>query len=95
MQHWCRDNDHGRLWHAGPTFGSGVSSSPCMIEGQYGASNEKAVGNFEICVAVGEKVQHWWRANSSDGLWRKSATFGQNVKAVVALVEGSLALILR
>jgi hypothetical protein len=89
MQHWWRDNDHGMTWHAGVKFGSGINSPPCMIEGQFSATDEKSVGNFELCVGVGEKVQHWWRANSSDMLWRKSATFGNNVKAVVALVQGS------
>jgi hypothetical protein len=89
MQHWWRDNDHGMTWNAGPTFGSGVSSPPCMVEGQFGASDEKKVGNFELCVAVGGKVQHWWRANYSDMLWRKSDTFGHDVQAVAALVEGS------
>jgi hypothetical protein len=89
MQHWWRDNDHGMIWHAGPTFGSGIASPPCMIEGQFGASGEKTIGNFELCVAVGGKVQHWWRANYSDMLWRQSATFGHDVKAVVALIEGS------
>ncbi len=89
MQHWWRDNDHGMVWHSTATFGAGVYSPPCMIEGQYGAANEKSVGNFELCVAVGGHVQHWWRANGSDGLWRNSATFGHDVQAVVALVEGS------
>ena len=89
MQHWWRDNDHGMVWHAGPSFGSGVKSPPCMIEGQYGEPDEMAVGNFELCVAVGGKVQHWWRANDSEMQWRKSVTFGHDVKAVVALVEGS------
>ncbi len=88
MQHWWRDNDHGMVWNAGPQFGSGVMSPPCMIEGSYGAANEKSPGNFELCVAVGEAVQHWWRSQT-DMLWRQSATFGQNVRAVVSLVEGS------
>ena len=60
-----------------------------MIEGEFNAANEKAVGNFELCVAAGGQVQHWWRANSGDGLWRKSATFGHDIRAVAALVEGS------
>jgi hypothetical protein len=89
MQHWWRDNDHGMVWNHGPMFGSGVNSSPCMIEGSYGAYNESAVGNFELCVAVDGKVEHWWRANYSDMLWRKSATFGHDVKEVISLVEGS------
>jgi C1A family cysteine protease len=89
MQHWWRDNDHGMTWHAGPTFGSGCSSGPCMIEGQFGASNENDVGNFELCVAAGGRVQHWWRNNHGDDLWRQSATFGHDVQAVAALVEGS------
>lgn len=89
MQHWWRDNDHGMVWNAGPVFGTGATGSPCMIEGQFGASDEKKVGNFELCVAAAGKVQHWWRANGSDMLWRQSATFGHDVGFVVALVEGS------
>lgn len=89
MQHYWRDNDHGAVWHAGACFGNNISSPPCMIEGEYAAADEKSVGNFELCVAVGGKVQHWWRANHSDGLWRNSATFAHDVQAVVSLVEGS------
>lgn len=89
MQHWWRDNDQGMVWKVGASFGNGIKSPPCMIEGQYGAANEKSVGNFELCVAAGGKVQHWWRANYSDRLWRNSATFGNDVFSVVSLVEGS------
>lgn len=89
MQHFWRDNDHGMTWNAGPVFGSGCSSGPCMIEGQFGASSELDVGNFELCVAAGGQVQHWWRNNHGDGLWRQSATFGHDVQAVASLVEGS------
>ena len=89
MQHWWRDDDHGGAWKAGPTFGAGCSSGPCMIEGQYGAGDENAVGNFELCVAAGGKIQHWWRNNHGDGQWHQSATFGHNVQAVVSLIEGS------
>jgi len=88
MQHFWRDNDKG-TWNTGVTFGTGVASPPCMIEGQYGAANENAVGNFELCVAVGGKIQHWWRNNNGDGAWRNSATFGHDVRAVTSLVEGS------
>jgi hypothetical protein len=89
MQHWWRDNDHGLVWNEGPRFGSGVESPPCMIEGQFGAGDENAVGNFELCVAVGGQVQHWWRNNQADMSWNQSATFGHDVRAVAALVEGS------
>jgi hypothetical protein len=90
MQHWWRDNDHGMSWHSTVAFGCGINSSPCMIEGEFGAGNEKKVGNFELCVANNcGNVEHWWRANSSDSLWRKSATFGHDVAEVVSLVEGS------
>lgn len=89
MQHWWRDNDHGLVWNAAATFGSGVASPPCMIESSYGAPDEKRPGNFELCVAVGGQVQHWWRNNAGDGQWRQSATFGHNVLAVAGLVQGS------
>ena len=91
MQHWWRDNDHGMVWQAGPRFGSGISGPPCLIEGQFGAGDEAAVGNFELCVAAaGGQVQHWWRDNAGGSLtWRLGATFGHDVLAVVSLVEGS------
>jgi hypothetical protein len=90
MQHWWRDNDHGMVWISTASFGTGLQSPPCMIEGQFGAQDEHAVGNFELCVAnTNGNVEHWWRANGSDALWRNSATFGHDVKSVVALLEGS------
>lgn len=91
MQHWWRDDDHGNVWNAGPVFGSNISSPPCMIQGQYGMSNESATGNFELCAATtAGTVQHWWRDNSSSSEpWQMSATFGHNVVFVVALIEGS------
>jgi hypothetical protein len=89
MQHFWRDDDHGGVWHAGAMFGGGISSSPCMIEGQFGATNENAIANFELCVAAGGQVQHWWRNNGAGMQWLHSATFGHNVATVVALLEGS------
>jgi hypothetical protein len=89
MQHWWRDDDHGNVWNAGVTFGAGVDSPPYMIEGQYGAWDENHVGNFELCVAVGGRIQHWWRDNQGAMKWTQSATFGQNIRTVTALLEGS------
>jgi hypothetical protein len=62
-----------------------------MIQGQYGMRDETGPhGNFELCVAVGGQVQHWWRWNANgDMQWRHSATFGHNVLAVAGLCEGS------
>jgi Papain family cysteine protease len=89
MQHWWRDDDSGNIWKPGLVFGSGISSPPCMIEGQYGASDENHTGNFELCVASGGQIQHWWRDNQGDQQWRQSAIFGSNIRAVTALIEGS------
>ena len=89
MQHWQRENDQSNNWVATAKFGSGVSSPPCMIEGTYACPNERSVGNFELCVAVGGKVQHWWRDNSGDRSWRNSKTFGHDVKSVISLLQGS------
>jgi len=90
MKHYWRDDDHGFVWKDGPTFGNNIGSPPCMIEGQYGSSNEDRVGNFELCVASGGEIQHWWRNNQSNSLeWVKSATFGHNIGAVAGLLEGS------
>lgn len=86
MQHWWRDSN--LVWHPTVTFGSNVSSPPCMIEGQSGASNETISGNFELCVQVGGQVQHWFRDHQS-GNWYYTAAFAGNVKAVAAIVESS------
>jgi len=93
MQHFWR-NEADFSWHNGPTFGQGVSSPPVMIQGQYGMINEAGPhGNFELCVAVGGQVQHWWRDNASgSGSWHHSATFGSDVQAVAGLTESSWGL---
>ena len=89
MQHWWKDVNGDGQWHNGPTFGVGVSSPPCMIEGQYGATDELTVGNFELCVAVGGQAEHWWRDNHGSAGWQRSAVFGHDVRAVASLIEGS------
>lgn len=89
MQHFWR-NEPTFTWNVGATFGSGVATSPVMIQGQYGMRDERGPhGNFELCVAVGGRVQHWWRNNSGDGAWRHSATFGHDVASVTGLCESS------
>lgn len=67
MQLWWRDNANGAaIWKAGEVFGSHVGDTPaCMIQGEFGAIDELTPGNFELCVAVGGKVEHWWRDNSA------------------------------
>ena len=90
LQHfWRTESDF--TWHAGTSFGSGVTSAPVMIQGQYGMRDESGPhGNFELCVARGGQVQHWWRDNAGGSmLWRHSATFGHDVDEVLGLVEGS------
>lgn len=89
MQHYWRDNDNGMVWRDGAVFGAGVTSPPCMIEGQFGCGDERAIGNFELCVAVGGVVQHWWRDNQGGTGWHMSASFGSGIQAVTGLVEGS------
>jgi hypothetical protein len=76
-------------WQLINVFGSGFTSAPCMIEGQFGAGSEVDVGNFELCVVASGQIQHWFRDNHTLGSWMRSAVFGQNARRVVALVEGS------
>ncbi len=90
MQHYWRNDGGNMAWTGTTPFGAGVQSPPCMIQGQYGMGNENQNGNFELCVAMPDgTVQHWWRDNAGSLVWSHSATFGANVKAVIALVEGS------
>jgi hypothetical protein len=58
-----------------------------MIEDGSAPRAKLDVGNFELCRCRGAN-QHWWR-NSLATLWRQSATFGHDIQAVAALVEGS------
>lgn len=97
MQHWRRDNDRGAVWAPLKSFGGEVGETPvCMIEAQFGARNELAVGNFELCVAVGGQIQHWWHDNTElsllfgdGGPWRRAATFGRDIRHVWGLLQGS------
>jgi hypothetical protein len=88
MQFLWRDDAHGFVWHEAEQFGAGITTGPVMIQGQYGAGDENTPGNFELCVAHGGQVQHWWKTPTSN-VWANSATFGHDVQAVVGLVEGS------
>ena len=68
MQLWWRDDDKGTAWKPGEVFGKHIGSTPvCMIQGQFGAVDELTPGNFELCVAVGGRVEHWFRDNSALG----------------------------
>ncbi len=89
MQHWRRQV--GGTWSLLGTFGQNASSAPCMIEGTYSAGNEMGVGNFELCVTVGNQIEHWWRYNTSPGPWTRSAVFGANVRRVVGLIQSTYA----
>jgi hypothetical protein len=86
LQHWAL---RGGTWQRLAIFGGGVTSGPCLIEGTYGAGNDVGIGNFELCVAVGGAVEHWWRHNATTGLWTRSATFGSDARRVIALLESS------
>ena len=70
------------------TFGGGLTSAPCMIEGAFGARDELDVGNFELCVVSGGQIEHWWR-NNHGGPWQRSTSFGADARRVVGMVQGS------
>jgi hypothetical protein len=97
LHYVCAQTDgtlhHYRLTAAGwgqvTAFGSGVASAPCVIEGTYGTRDETGVGNFELCVAVGGTVEHWWRHNASLGAWTRSAVFGSGVRRVIGLLQST------
>lgn len=90
LQHFWR-NAADLSWNPGATLGRAITSPPVMIQGQYGMASEVGRhGNFELCVAAGGQVQHWWRDNASGSMpWRQSATFGHDVRAVAGLTESS------
>ena len=76
-------------WVAEEKFGSGVKSSPVMIRSQFGTVNEASPGNYELCVAVGGQIQHWWTPGDAVANWQKDQIFGSNVLEVLGLIEGS------
>jgi hypothetical protein len=89
----------------GEICGSGVAASlSCIIQVNYGTANALQPGNFDLCIAHNGQIQHWWRNNdnldtrppavghvtpAATSLWSQSATFGNNIKHVWALIESS------
>ena len=48
-----------------------------MVESQFFAETEDDPGDFELCVAVGGKVQHWWRDNrTANAPWQLASASG-------------------
>lgn len=90
LQHWWRNDDEQFTWSVRHTFSEdGYDSGPCMIESQFGAGNEMATGNYEMCVVRGDQIEHWWRWNGGDQQWRHSSTFGGDAAHVVGMAQGS------
>ncbi|MBA2446786.1 MAG: peptidase C1A [Chloroflexi bacterium] len=93
MEHFSRAPGPGASWQSEGTFGEGgAHGPPCMIEGQFNCPNEWSLGDFELCVAVGDQFQHWrWSDPPGPGArsWNREHTYGSNVKEVVALIESS------
>ena len=88
MQHFRRDPVAG-AWSQIASFGSGIGSAPAMIQSSFGMADEGGIGNFELCVAAGGQIQHWWRPNNPPGTWGRSAVFGSSASRVVALIQSS------
>jgi hypothetical protein len=104
MQRWWRDDPNTMNWAPCETFGDDVDTPPVMIRSQFGATNETIPGHYELCVAVGGRIEHWWTpGNPEPSLqsyhgttadWKRSATFGtnvpgQHVKQVLGLMQSS------
>jgi hypothetical protein len=94
MQRYFRNDHAGLGWSAQEKFGANVHSAPVMVQGEFGASNEAVQGNYELCVAAGGQIQHWWKSNQPAGNWSMSAQFGTNVAGasvtqVLGLIESS------
>ena len=63
-----------------------------MIEGNYGAESEYAVGNFELCVAADGYLQHWYRAKNG-GQWHGRYVFGDgHGTSVMGLIQSGFGL---
>ena len=88
LHHYRRDASG---WTHLTSFGGGADSAPCLIEGTYGEHDEIGVGNFELCVAAGGTIEHWWRYNADLGPWTRSAVFGAGVRRVIGLIQSSFA----
>jgi hypothetical protein len=104
MQRWWRNDPSTMNWAPCETFGENIDSPPVMIRSQFGATNETIPGNYELCVAVGGLIEHWWTAgnpeptlqswNGTTANWTRSETFatnvaGQHVKQVLGLMQSS------
>jgi hypothetical protein len=89
IYHWSRPGPDTGSWSIKTWFGTGITSAPVMIQGQFEMTTEAGVGNLELCVAANGQVQHWWRDTYSDRFgWHQSDTFGADVRRVLGLQQG-------
>ena len=91
MQRYFRPSA-GAAWQACETFARGVSSPPVMIAGQYGATDETVMGNYELCVAVDNAIQHWWKESPENPASTWKMCIRDRVRRSVPLAGNSLGL---
>ena len=96
LQRWWRDDPNTQEWVACETFGTDIDSPPVMIRSYFVTTNETEPGNYELCVAVNGKIQHWCKNGNPEptaadpgDVWVLSATFGANVRQVLGMIHSS------
>lgn len=87
------------LWRPTEIFGQDVGvSPPVMIQDYWRTQDENTPTGFQLLVAVNGRVEHWERVNTYIGWnppqlggnqWNRIWTFGQGIKHVWGLVQGS------
>lgn len=86
LRHYWRNNDTpGFPWNMGDLFGSNVSSSPALIQSNFGYYR-----NFELVVRDGDKLRHYWRDNDTPGYpWHQGALFSDHITSSPSFIQGN------
>jgi hypothetical protein len=61
VHHWHDNSDVNAPWRRGQTVALPVSSSVCIIQGNFGSTQH---GNFEVVIQEGQQLVHHWHDNS-------------------------------
>lgn len=76
LAHFFRDNDAPSApWHGPTLFGSGSSryEGVSLIESDFKAFGSPKMKNLEVIAVNGQRIEHWWRENGGELLWRRAS----------------------
>jgi hypothetical protein len=90
VTHYWHDNTNpNNPWVRGPTFASGVTGQPDLIQSSFGAEPGNA-GNFEVAVRQGNDLVHWYRNNNEANPWSQGQVIASGINSAGSLIQSTI-----